>query len=282
MKNKDYYSVRTGKITPDEQVYFDVLKRQFMIIFDKLQSEGFFQKYFGIYCEDGYISGELGEDIETIMFVVLKKDNLYPIRLKLPGYTEDDFFDVIEFLHDKCSKGLNGHFHDWNNCGYHYEEFNDVEGQKYFREQLNPILKEYKDGFELSENGEVLVLSDSGLSNLFVADIPTSDTDNIKHKIDSAILKFRQHKSTLDDRRDAIRELADVLEFLRPSIAELLVKKDENDIFNIANNFGIRHHNIDQKTDYDKAIWYSWIFYFYLATLHAVLRMVNKGKNKKP
>jgi MoxR-like ATPase len=46
------------------------------------------------------------------------------------------------------------------------------------------------------------------------------DKDNISNKINSAILKFRRHKSTLDDRREAIRELADVLEFLRPAIKQ--------------------------------------------------------------
>ena len=212
------------------------------------------------------------------MFVNLRKENLYPIRTNLPNYTEDDFFDVVEFLHDHCSKGLNGFYHNWNNCGYHYEEFNEQEGQKYFRELLNPILKEYKNGFELSEAGEILILSDTGLSNLFEADIPTNDRDNITNKINAAILKFRRHKSTLDDRKEAVRELADVLEFLKPEIKANLNKKDESDLFNIANNFGIRHHNVDQKTDYDKAIWYSWIFYYYLATIHAVLRMTNKKK----
>jgi hypothetical protein len=276
MIKRNYYSVRTGKISPDQQVNFEVLKKLFSVIYSKLNSDGYFQKYFGIDCQDGYIPGELGEEIEAMMFVNLRKDNLYPIYQNLPNYTEDDLFDVIEFLHDHCSKGLNGHYHSWNNCGYHYEEFNDIEGQKHFRELLNPILREYKDGFEISESGEILILSDNGLTNLFEADIPTNDKENISNKIDSAILKFRRHKSTLDDRREAIRELADVLEFLRPAIKEHLTKKDENDLFNIANNFGIRHHNKDQQTEYDKAIWYSWIFYYYLATLHAVLRMTNK------
>ncbi|MFV0148117.1 hypothetical protein OBK08_09085 [Empedobacter falsenii] len=276
MIKREYYSVRTGKITPDQQVNFEVLKKLFSVTYRKLESDGYFQKYFGIDCQDGYIPGELGEDIEAIMFVNLRKDKLYPIWQNLPNYSEDDFFDIIEYLHDHCSKGLNGHYHSWNNCGYHYEDFNDTEGQKHFRELLNPILREYKDGFEISENGEILILSDNGLSNLFEADIPTNDKENISNKINSAILKFRRHKSTLDDRREAIRELADVLEFIRPSIKEHLNRKDENDIFNIANNFGIRHHNKEQQTDYDKAIWYSWIFYYYLATLHAVLRMVNK------
>jgi hypothetical protein len=142
---------------------------------------------------------------------------------------------------------------------------------------LNPILKEYLNGFEISDSGEILMLSDNGLSTLFEADIPTSDNENIKDKINSSILKFRRHRSTLEDRKEAVRELADVLEFLRPEIKKYLNKKDENDIFNIANNFGIRHHNNEQKTDYDRAIWYSWIFYFYLATIHSVLRMTKKN-----
>lgn len=276
MIKRTYYSVRTGKIAPDNLVNLEVFKKLFLVSYNKLWREGYFQKYFGVDCTDGDYPGELGEDIPSMVFINIRKENLWPIWQNLPNYTEDDLFDIIEYLHDHCSKGINGYYHSWNNCGYHYEEFNDYEGQKFFRELMNSILKDYGDGFEISNSGEILMRSDHGLSNLFLADIPTNDVDNISNKINLAILRFRRHKSTLEDRRDAIRELADVLEFLRPSIKEHLGKKDENDIFNIANNFGIRHHNVEQKTEYDKAIWYSWIFYYYLATLHAVLRMVNK------
>ena len=116
----------------------------------------------------------------------------------------------------------------------------------------------------------------NNIAPLLQADIPSSDSENITKKIDLAVLKFRRHKSTLDDRRDALRELADVLEYLRPDIIKVLASKDESDLFNIANNFGIRHHNVIQKVDYDKAIWYSWIFYYYLATIHAALRLIAK------
>jgi hypothetical protein len=278
MKKRTYYSVRTGLTPEDQKIDFEILKKMFLILYKRLVNEGYFQKHFGIDCMDGFIEGTLGEDIDAVMFVNLRKQNLYPIFEKLPNYTEDDFFDVLEFLHDHCSKGINGFYHNWNNCGYHYQEFIDNEGQKYFRELINPLLADYKDGYEISESGEILILSDNGLSNLIKADIPTTETENITNKMNTAILKFRRHKSTLDDRKEAIRELADVLEFVRPEIKKHLNKKDENDIFNIANNFAIRHHNADQKTEYDKAIWYSWIFYFYLATLHAILRMTNKVK----
>jgi hypothetical protein len=82
------------------------------------------------------------------------------------------------------------------------------------------------------------------------------------------------------DRRDAIRDLADVLEFLRPQVKQVLTSKDERDLFNIANNFGIRHHNEKQKTEYNKPIWYSWMFYYYLATIHASLRLIEEHKKE--
>ena len=257
MIKRDYYSVRTGKISPEQEINFEVLKKCFLLTYRKLDTDGYFQKYFGIDCTDGYIEGELGGEIDAIVFINLRKDNLWPVVKNLPNYTEDDFFDMLEFLHDHCSKGLNGYHHNWNECGYHYEEFNDLEGQKYFRELLNPILKEFQNGFEISEKGEILILSDYGLSNLFEADIPEKDQENITDKMNEAIIKFRRHRSTLEDRRSAVRELVDVLEFLKPEIKKTLNRKDETDLFNIANNFGIRHHNAGQQTEYDKSIWYS-------------------------
>ena len=104
------------------------------------------------------------------------------------------------------------------------------------------------------------------------------DSDNEETKVRRAILKFRRYSSSIDERRDAIRELVDVLELLRPKLKEVLRKNDESDLFNIANKFGVRHHNENQKTDYDKAIWYSWMFYYYLATIHASLRLIKKAE----
>ena len=76
--------------------------------------------------------------------------------------------------------------------------------------------------------------------------------------------------------------MADVFEWLQKSkrLEKALSKKDESDLFHIANEFGIRHHNPKQKTDYDPDIWYPWIFHFYLATFHAVSRLLMR-QNKK-
>lgn len=277
MNKRDYYSVRTGKIKPNEIIDLKILKKLFLIIYRKMEDDGYFQKNFGYYCVDQEeVSGELGFDLDSVLFIHLKKENLYPIHSQIDNYSEDDLFDVLEFLHDYCSKPIDGYYHQHNGCGYHYEEFNDKEGQQHFRAHINPILKDFGKGFEISDEGEILQLADSGLSFLFDADVPTNDSENIESRINKAVLKFRRYKSTMDDRQEAIRELVDVLEYLRPKARKYLEKKDESDLFNIANNFGIRHHNDKQKSKYDKAIWHSWMFYHYLSTIHALLRIIKK------
>ena len=231
MNKREYFSVRTGKIKPTEIIDLKVLKKLFLLVYKKFGKDGYFHKYFGYYCVDqGEVTGQLGYDLKDVMFIHLKKENLFPITSEIENYSEDDLFDVIEFLHDYCSKGIDGYFHQHNGCGYHYEEFNDKEGRHYYREQINPILKDYSYGFELSADGEILQLADSGLSYLFQADVPAADTENIVNKINNAVLKFRRHKSTMDERQDSIRELVDVLEYLRPKAKELLESKDEKDL----------------------------------------------------
>ena len=222
--------------------------------------------------------GTLGEDIEGTMLIAILKENLWPLRNSIDQYTEDDLFDVIEFLLlHHISKPIDGYFHSFNSCGMHYSTFNRPDGQSEFRAVINPILGSYSSGFELSENGEILGLPDHGMSSLLKASLPYHDPNNIEARIQAAADRFRRHGASLDDRKHALRDLADVLEFLRPQIKEILSSKDDADLFNIANNFGIRHHNDKQKTAYDTAIWYSWMFYYYLATLHACIRLIAKS-----
>jgi hypothetical protein len=171
---------------------------------------------------------------------------------------------------------VDGYYHDYGACGWHYHTFNAEIGRQELRTQINELLQDYKDGYELSANGEILALSEKGLENLLGANLPAHDPQNVEDRVNNAILKFRRYRSSFEDRKDAIRDLADVLEFLRPKLRLVITKSDEGDLFNIANNFGIRHHNDSQKSDYDKAIWHSWMFYYYLSTIHAVLRLIEK------
>lgn len=220
-------------------------------------------------------------DVGLEILLAVHKNHLWPIATKAAGYNEGDLFDVIEFLYQHVSKPVDGTFHSWNNCGMHWTAFNKSDGQKEYRDQINRVLLHYEKKFEISTRGEVLLKAELGFDRILAADVPTADT-NVGNRIDAAVLRFRRHGSTFDDRRQAVRDLADVLEYLRPQVKNLLSSSDESDLFNIANNFGIRHHNERQKTGYDAQLWLPWMFYFYLSTIHVLLRKIERaGKDAR-
>ena len=237
------------------------------------------QEAFGYWCTDaGDVSGTIGEDVDLYFFRILRKQNIWPINSTWDTYEEDDVFDVIELLYDLVSKPLEGDYHSWNQCGWHYSTFDKEAGRSEFRDEVNNFLKDYKSGFELLSEGEILNSEEEGLKNIFDATVPEFDPLNVNSRVHVAVNKFRRYKSTLEDRRDAVRDLADVLEYLRPQLKEVMTK-DESDLFNIANNFAIRHHNEKQKRDYDPN-WLSWIFYVYLSTIHLAIRLLGKKNDE--
>ena len=278
MKERSYYSVRTGSNKKGVQLDLATLLTLFHTLHSQYESEGFFQQKFGFECIDGnYVPGEAGQDLDGYVLLKLRKGNLWPIKTRFTHYAEDDLFDIMELLHDNVSKPINGMHHSWNNVGCsHFEEFNQLEGQESFRDDINPLLRDYSSGYELSKVGENQILPEKGMESLFAARLPELDPENVESRIEAAIVKFRRYRSSLEDRRDAVRDLVDVLEFLRPRLQDVLTSNDENELFRLANNFGIRHHRKGQLTEYDKPIWYSWMFYYYLATIHATMRLIKK------
>jgi len=283
MEDHAYFSQRTG-VSPDiKPLPLKELIKLFIGIYNQFKKNGYFDEAFGFHCTGNAqtprsekIAGKI-EDVDLEIFLTIRKKDLFPVSSHAQNYSEDDLFDVIEFLYQHVSKPIDGFFHKWHQCGQHWDTFEQESGRREYKKSINQILIHYENRFELSENGEILHKPEEGFEPIFKADIPSSDT-NVVDRISSAILTFRRHGSSVNDRRQAVRDLADVLEYLRPKVKEFLTKKDDKDLFNIANNFGIRHHNDNQKTSYDAVIWLSWMFYFYLSTIHVILRKMKHDK----
>ncbi|MEB5557877.1 hypothetical protein GOP97_19380 [Vibrio cholerae] len=274
-----YYSQRNGSNPNLDGLPLSDTIDLFLRVYNQLESEGYFTQAFGFWCIDNDHVEGLVKDVELEMLLSIRKKNLWPLSQYAQSYTEDDFLDVIEFLYQHVSKPIDGTMHSYGGCGMHWETFNKKDGQAVFIEKINTVLAHYKNKYELDAYGQVLSKPEKGFEQIFKADVP-SDDHNIVDRINAATTQFRRHGSTIDDRRQAVRDLADVLEYLKPKVKQLLSNKDEQDLFNIANNFGVRHHNDKQKTSYDSAIWLSWMFYFYLSTIHVVLRKI--GHDSKP
>lgn len=279
MRKGGYYSVRTGKNTTGAQLDLPALKRLYLSLLRDFDERFYLQSAYGYHCVDqGFVPGTLGAAVADKMFLALRKDHLFPTHEKIEQYSEDDLFDVIEFEFDQVAKPIKGHYHDYSGCGWHYHEFDVAAGREDFRAALDPYLASYASGFQLTADGEIESLAADGMQTLVDAVLPASTPKNVTERVASARTAFFRRGSTIDDRRHALKDLADVLEFLRPQVSQVLDSKDEGDLFNIANNFGVRHHNAKQKTNYDPAIWLSWMYYYYLATIHASLRLLEKSK----
>ena len=274
-----YFSERAGLHPHPNGLPLQDVIGLFVRVYDQLTDEGYFTQAFGYFCVDnGRIAGSV-PDVDLEILLSVRKSNLWPIDKASLNYSEDDFFDIIEFLFQHVTSPVSGTPHNWGDCGMHWETFNRPLGQKELVERVNRVLDRYEHGFELSAAGEVLKAAEHGFEEIFKADVPSKDK-TVLDRMNAAVVRFRHHGSSLDDRRHAVRDLADVLEKLRPQMQGAITSKDEGDLFNIANSFGIRHVNDKQKTNYDVALWLSWMFYFYLSTIHVVLRKLQPAAER--
>lgn len=281
MEPRQYYSARTGLNPNAARFDLPTLKRLFLAFYSDICREELLQEMLGKECVDSFDSpiGTAGADVPSYVLRRVRKDGLWPIPEQLESYSEDDLFDVIEFLYDHVSKGVGGYNHEHGGCGMHYETFDRSAARLGYRSEINDLLRDYSSGFELSNSGEIAHLPEAGFAHLVVAGLPSDDPTNVDDRVHVSVAKYLRRSSGLEDRRDAVRGLADVLEYLRPQLKGVLTSRDEADLFNIANNFAIRHHNDRQQANYDPNIWTSWMFYFYLATIHAAQRLIQRARS---
>lgn len=276
--------MRTGRNRGNVEFDLGLLRDVFRSQIESLEDSGYLQEAFGKWCpdaDDNLLPGSLGRDIEVRLMIALRKRNLWPVAEHFRNYTEDDIFDLLEFVYDHVSKPVpeEGWFHSFCGCGWHYSRFTKPEAQAEFRATVNEFLRDYGDGFELLDSGEIVRLLPHGIAQLVDTKLPTRN-ELVQQRLASAIEQYRRRGASHDDRRIAVRELADILENLKKTAVSFLDRKDESDLFNLVNNFGIRHANESQKTNYDPNIWLSWMFHFLLATIHACIRLEEKSGSK--
>ena len=281
LPDRRYWSERQGRGPRAVPLGLEQVRRLVFSALDELFERYYFQEAFGYECVDaGEVLGLVGRDPDAWFLRTLHRDDIWPYRNKGEGYDADTLFDVLEALHDLISEPVHGLYHDFAGCGWHYSVFDKAKGQQEFRKLINPALERYEQPLQMAPAGEIIVLGPEDFRPLLDAPLPASaDADLVTSRVDDAIRIFRGRGSTKAERRQALRELADVLEALRSDIREEMLPKDEGELFRLANGFAIRHNNREQRRYYDDAIWLSWGFWVYLATIHAVLRVREKQQS---
>ena len=207
---RQFYSIRKGTNPNLKGLPLRDTLGLFVRLYNQLREDGYFDESFGYTCVDaGDVSGKV-RDPELEMLLTIRKTGLWSIYEKASFYNEDDFFDVLEFLYQYVLKPIEGTMHSYGSCGMHWETFNKTLGQQEFRLKVNAVLAHYEQKFELSASGEVLHKPEVGFKPIFDADFPSKD-QNVVSRVNAATLRYRKHGSTLDDRRQAVRDLADVM-----------------------------------------------------------------------
>jgi hypothetical protein len=274
--HRDYYNRRSGHSGEAPQLTLAELANQIAGAYRTIDANGYLQRSFGYQCVDrGVVPGLVGTDLRMELYLRagIKIDG--HVTEAIENADEITLFTLIEFIHDHVAKpGVDeGWIHQWDNCGFHLDisrdKFDEKQGRGEWRRKVDACLRLYDGGYLLSEAGEVVRVAANGMERLIATLPPAGAEPTNAAKLASAVHTFQLGRSTREQRKQAVRELVDILEYHRDVVKSDL-SKDEGDLFNIANNFALRHHRPTQRDDYDDA-WLTWLFYVYLATAHLVV-----------
>jgi len=279
------FSIREGEHPTSGSVDLDFLRKFAVRKFDELKMNGNFHERFG-YPVDMLLQStfqleqalrNIKYDFFTNLSAVTRKEKFANINLETVE-TKDDVFDLFEYFYRVSSKPVI----DSSPMHAKLEGYDEDGAKSEIRDLLNLVLPYFEDGWEIAQSGRICRLPPTGLEPLIENPLPENCDLSVRELTNNAIQKFHDRKATEQDRRSAIKELADVFEQLRKQARDVLTRKDENEISQLLNQFGIRHLNQEQRTDYPTNVFYPWIFYYLLASIHAITRLIElRGNDEK-
>ena len=191
------------------------------------------------------------------------------------SWNEIDLCDFIEVFHDLAAWPTMGWYHNRFECGWHPESFSERLGQALYRWRTNLLLDQAAFRFRLANSGEDIgrmVRFVSGELGELIDGVLDSETGH-REDVDHAIALFRDRDGNREKQRLAVVALAGILEERRSLLKKRLFTKDERVLFEIANQYDLRHRNANQYSDYAPEF-LEWIFYWYLATVQLTERLV--------
>lgn len=277
---KKYYAERKGLVKENLQMDFKGLLSYFFQIYCYFNNREYFKSavsgvYVGIYENERQIlPPSLAPTAEVFFTTKLQDKKVYPIYEYYEYYNEETLFTVIEILYDHIA------YYD-----YEMQELIKEEPQREFCEQINNILKLYRQGFYLEpKQGFIMELPNKALKEQLAYDGKDME-DDVYNKLCTASEMYYRFDSDEEIKKKAINILADILENVREEVKTLLnseyqINKKQHDglIFDIVNNYNIRHNNKSQMTDYSKEVWYDWMMQYYTSTIITFYRLKKKSE----
>lgn len=271
MSDKKFYSERIG--LEREKLSLKELSTVFVVIVNELTKKDYFREFFGYADNFGRtVEGSMGDSFENYTLAALGRRIASPFYNPKPNYSEVDLFDAIELLHDNVTLKT---MVDEYGLGLPFADFTIAESQAVYRGKINRHLAQYSSGWELLGDGTIRELVEEGFRGLVDSPIQYGDEENVDKRIRRAAKSFLKYGASELDKKAALIEIGGALEYVRSEL-EQFNKNATSDIFNLLNNFDLRHNRRLKQSDYDVEVYYPWMFYTFLSTYNAFVQMMKK------
>ncbi len=254
-------------------------RQEFANLVSRWKASGYLARDFAEPCVDEDSEQHLGRDLNAELLRRLgapASPKLWPPQPET--WDTDTFCGLIEVVHDLVARPRSRWYHDFNDCGLHFSDFDTDAGRRVYRALVNRLLA--ASGVELrladigEDTGRMVHLVDEARANLIERILATPEA-GVRARVEHAIARFRARDADAEDKRSAIVALAAVLEDRRALLKKELFRSDEGALFRIANEFDLRHQNDKQHTDYHPAF-RDWVFWWYLATIELTDRLLDR------
>jgi len=151
-----------------------------------------------------------------------------------------------------------------------------------FAMQINNILKLYDVGYFLEPtSGTVTKGANEAVKHMLSEDYSEILPTDVMTKMRSAIKMYYRFDSSMEYKKQAIVTLAAILENQRNKLKDILnenfeTNKNDHDklIFDIVNEYEVRHNKPIEKTNYNHEIWYDWMMQYYTSVIIAYYRLI--------
>lgn len=272
---KKYYAERMGLLTKSLKLSIGDLRDMFYMTYLYFcRKEAFNVAYRGVYQECGGVNRQIlaptmAPSPDVFFALKTQAQDIWPIEDAYLSYSENDLFTVMEILYD--------HIGVYNSATNKVE---CVQLQTEYAEHINNLLKCYGDGYYLEPtNGFVMKMPNIALKEQLQSECEHVP-DDVLERMRSATQSFYRFDSDMETKKKAICTLADILENIREPLKETLnqeyqINKNDHDkvIFDVVNNFNIRHDKANQLKGYSRDIWYDWAMQYYTSVIIAYYKL---------
>lgn len=261
-----YFGQRHGYQAPASLVATTFVQ-DYLELIEELSAVGYFPRVLPPFCPDDEEppTGSMEKRLRRALGLNIPWPMTVQKGSELP---EAVLFSLVEYFHDQAQRPRTFSIHGYADCGRHYHDYDAEAGGAVYRWRVNEMLASHQMRWRLApsgpEKGRLVRSFPEPLDEVLQSQL--AGRQDAEDEVAHAIRGYRSRDSGLIEKRNAISLLAGELERRRVQVKEKLDKKDEADLFEIANRFFIRHKNDVQKKDYGPEF-ADWMFLNQLAAI---------------